>query len=379
MEDGSAAQDPTAGDGPDFQGRPAGEGPAGRPLPLSVRLLGAGVRGARNFGKAAGIDRAVQVAAEEAMVAAVESEAVERALVRVLQGPLVEEAVNGAMESETVRRALVEALDSEMVDEVWRRMLASDEAQRLVERIAAAPEIRAAISAQSVGFLEDVGHTVGDSTRRLDSVVERIVRRVFFRPRRSEPTERVGAVTRALAFALDVLVVNLAFSGLAAIAALIASAFWGGGLSGAALALGTVAWFILEALYFVAFWSLAGQTLGMRFFGIRLDVAGRGLPPRRAVRRLVGLVLAGLALGLGFLGILFDERRRGWQDRFAGVDVLYGGSEPAPAPWSRLDSVAPAAAEASGSRGATGGPDETKAPGARGLRAQQLSGPPLGG
>jgi uncharacterized RDD family membrane protein YckC len=377
MEDGSAAQDPTAENGPDFQGRPAGEGPAGRPLPLSVRLLGAGVRGARNFGKAAGIDRAVQAAAEEAMVAAVESEAVERALVRVLQGPLVEEAVNGAMESEAVKRALIEALDSEMVDEVWRRMLASDEAQRLVERIAAAPEIRAAISAQSVGFLEDVGHTIGDTTRRLDGAVERVVRRVFFRRRRSEPTERVGAVTRGLAFALDVLIVNLAFSGLAAIGALIASAFSGDGVSSAALALGTVAWFSLEAVYFVAFWSLAGQTLGMRFFGIRLDVEGRGLPPRRSARRLAGLVLAGLALGLGFLGILFDERRRGWQDRFAGVDVLYASSEPAGAPWSRLDAVE--SAEAPGSRGAAGNPDEAKAPGARGLRAQRLSGPSLGG
>jgi uncharacterized RDD family membrane protein YckC len=377
MDDGSSAQGRPAEDGSDFQGRPAGEGPAGKPLPLSVRLLGAGVRGARNFGKAAGIDRAVQVAAEEAMVAAVESDAVERALVRVLRGPLVEEAVNGALESEAVKRALIEALDSEMVDEVWRRMLASDEAQHLVERIAEAPEIRAAISAQSVGFLEDVGHTVGQTTRRLDGLLERVVRRIFFRPRRSEPTERAGGVTRALAFALDVLVVNLAFSGLAAIAALIASAFSGDGLSGLALALGTVAWFALEAFYFVAFWSLAGQTPGMRFFGIRLGVEGRGLPLGRSVRRLVGLVLAGLAFGLGFLGILFDERRRGWQDRLAGVDVLYEGHEPAPAPWSQLDAVE--AGEEAGSPSPDGGPGTSKAPGARGLRTQQLSGPPLGG
>ena len=95
------------------------------------------------------------------MVAAVESEAVERALARVLQGPVVENAVHGALDSETVKKALVDALDSEMVDEVWRRLLASDEAQKLVERIAEAPELRAAISAQSVGLIEDVGHTIG--------------------------------------------------------------------------------------------------------------------------------------------------------------------------------------------------------------------------
>ena len=77
------------------------------PQPLSVRLLGAGVRSARSVGKATCIDQAIEVAAEEAMVAAVESEAVERAVARVLQGPVVEEAINSAVESETVKRALV--------------------------------------------------------------------------------------------------------------------------------------------------------------------------------------------------------------------------------------------------------------------------------
>jgi uncharacterized RDD family membrane protein YckC len=359
-------------DGPTNREPSSGEGPSGRPLPLSVRLLGAGVRSARSVTKAAGIDRAVESAAEEAMVAAVQSEAVERALVRVLQGPVVEEAVQGALESETVKQALIDALDSELVDEVWQRLLASEEAQRLVERIAEAPELRAAISAQSVGFIEDIGHTIGETTRRLDGVVERIVRRVLFRPRRSEPTERAGAVTRVLAFALDGLIVNLVFSGVAAIAALIASFFSGNanGVSDLALVLGTSAWFALGALYLVAFWSLAAQTPGMRFFGIRLGVEGRGLPLRRSVRRLVGLCLAAIPFGLGFLGILFDERRRGWQDRLAGVDVLYEERKSTPAPWSTFDSV-------------ESGPSEeaqtTKASGTRGLRPQHVAGPPVGG
>jgi uncharacterized RDD family membrane protein YckC len=333
------------------QDRPAGEGPSGKPLPLSVRLLGAGVRGARSVAEATGVDRAVQSAAEEAMVAAVESEAVERALVRVLQGPLVEETVQGALESETLKRAMIEALDSEMVDEVWRRLLASDEAQRLVERIAEAPELRAAISAQSVGFVEDIGHTIGRTTRRLDDGVEGVARRVTFRKRRSEPTERAGALTRGLAFGLDLLIVNLAFSGLAAIVALIASFFegTGNGLSGFALALGSAAWVGLGAFYLVAFWSLAAQTPGMRFFGVRLGVDGRGLPPRRSLRRLAGLFLAAIPFGLGLLGILFDERRRGWQDRLAGVDVLYEEHEPAAAPWSRYEPQPRAAADSGSS------------------------------
>jgi uncharacterized RDD family membrane protein YckC len=340
------------------------EGPAGKPLPLSVRLLGAGVRGARSVGKATGVDQAVQVAAEEAMVAAVESEAVERALVRVLKGPVVEEAVNGALESETVKRALIEALDSELVDEVWLRLLASEETQRLVERIAAAPEIRAAISAQSVGFIEDIGHTVGDASHRIDDGLERVARRILRRPQRSVPTQCVGAVTRAMALGLDVLLVNLAFSGIAAVVALVVSAFTGGnGVSDRALVLGTGAWLWLGALYLVGFWSLAGQTLGMRFLGIRLGVEGAGLPLRRSVRRLIGLGLGFLTFGIGFLGIVFDERRRGWQDRMAGVDVLYQPREQAP--WSRFDVVGPDAVEAS---------DATKAPDSRGLRSQQFAG-----
>jgi uncharacterized RDD family membrane protein YckC len=319
------------------------------------------VRGARSVGRATGVDRAVQTAAEEAMVAAVESEAVERALVRVLQGPLVEETVNGALESDAVKRALVDALDSEMVDEVWRRMLASEETQRLVERIAEAPEIRAAISAQSVGFIQDVGDTISGATRRLDGGAERLARRLAFRQRRSEPTQRAGGVTRGLAFGFDMLAVNLGFSGLAAIVALIASFFTGNdnGVSGLALALGTTAWLSLGAAYLVGFWSLAGQTPGMRFFGIRLAV-GRGLPLGRSVKRLLGMALAILPLGIGLLPILFDERRRGWQDRLAGVDVLYEERAVTPAPWSTLESAEEEASAAA-----------ARAPG--GLRPQQLA------
>jgi uncharacterized RDD family membrane protein YckC len=301
------------------------------------------------------------------MVAAVESEAVERAIARVLQGPAVEEAMNSALESDAVKRALVDALDSELVDEVWRRLLASDEAQRLVERIAEAPEIRAAISAQSMGLLEDVGHTIGNGTRRLDAVIERVVRRIFFRKRRTEPTDRAGAATRALAFGLDLLIVNLGFSGLAAVAALIASAFTGNGdgVSNVALAAGTTLWFTLGSLYLVGFWSLAGQTPGMRFVGIRLNVEGRGLRLGRSIKRLIGMALAAIPFGLGFLGIIFDERRRAWDDRLSGVDVVYEGNERAVAPWSRLESYEAVV---------VGGPATTKAPESRGLRSQRVAG-----
>jgi uncharacterized RDD family membrane protein YckC len=353
--------------GPNGNSTPPDDGPSGRPLPLSVRLLAAGVRGARDVGKATGLDQAIETAAEEAMVAAVESEAVERAIARVLKGPVVEEAMNNALESDAVKNALIEALDSELVDEVWRRLLASDETQRLVERIAEAPEIRAAISAQSVGMIEDIGHTIGNGTRRLDRVVERVVRRIFFRRQRVEPTDRAGAATRGLAFALDALIVNLGFSGMAALAALIASAFTGNGngVSNFALAAGTAFWFGLGSLYLVGFWSLAGQTPGMRFLGVRLDVDAGGLSLGRSIKRLIGMTLAAIPFGLGFLGILFDKRRRAWDDRLSGVDVVYEGNERTPAPWSRLKVSEPPLDT---------DPATTKAPDPRGLRSQRVVG-----
>lgn len=306
----------------------------GRP-PIPARLLGVGVRGARTVTKATGIDRAVEVAAEEAIVAAVESKAVERAMARVLEGPVVQEAVDGALESEKVKQALLEAMDSELVDEVWRRLLASEEVQQLVERIAEAPEVRAAISAQGMGLLGDIGRTIGNLARRLDDRFERVVRRLFLRPPRALPTDRAGAVSRALAMGIDGVFVNLAFTAFVALVTLVANAFGGNGEGGSSLAIavGSTAWLSFGAIYLVGFWSLAGQTPGMRFVGIRLD--GERLPPRRSFRRLVGLGLSVVTLGIGFLGVVFGDRRRAWEDRLSGSEVIYDERRPEPAPWSQ--------------------------------------------
>jgi uncharacterized RDD family membrane protein YckC len=312
----------------------AGEADQNGHLPLSARLLGVGVRGVRSVGKVTGVDRAVEVAAEEAIVAAVESEAVERAMARVLQGPILEEAVQGALESEAVKKALLEAMDSELVDEVWRRLLASEEAQQLVERIAEAPEVRAAISAQGAGLLEDIGRTIGKLTRRLDDSFERLARRVVFRRRRTVASSHAGAVSRALAMAIDGIFVNLGFTAAVAIATLVDNAFGGGGdgASDFAIAVGSTAWLTLGGLYLVSFWSLVGQTPGMRFVGIRLSQPR--LPFRRSLKRLFGLGFSVITFGIGFLGIVFGEQRRGWGDRFSATDVVYDERRPQPAPWS---------------------------------------------
>ena len=300
--------------------------------PLPARLLGGGARGARRVAKAAGVDRAVEAATEEAIVRAVESPAVERALVRVLQGPAVEEAMRGAVQSPAVERA--DALDSELVDEVWKRLLASDEAQQLVERIAEAPEVRAAIASQGVGFLDDIRQQIGGIARKADGAIERILRRITRRPQRTRLTECAGAFTRTLAFVIDVGVLNLAFIAISALVAFVASLVYPSDAAVPAIAIGAVAWLIAGAAFMVAFWGLLGQTPGMRIVGLRvvsLDQPQMDL--RIAIRRLFGFILAVLTLGLGFLGIVFSDRRRGLEDTIGHTEVHYDLVERV-APWS---------------------------------------------
>jgi len=316
-------------------------------MPLPARLLGAGVRGAQSVAGATGVDRAVEAATEEAIVAAIESEAVERALVRILQGPVVEEAMQGALESDALKRALLDALDSEMLDEVWRRLLASDEAQQLVERIAEAPEVRAAMAAQGAGLLSDIGRQIARYAHRFDGTVERLVRRIAFRKPRSEPSANAGLVSRALALGIDVAIVNLGFTALAAAVAFIGSALGAdsGSASEQTLVVGTTVWLITGGLYLLTFWTRVGQTPGMRFLRIRLDSHGRQrLRLRKSMRRLFGLGLSLLTLGIGFLGVLFNERRRGWEERLSESEVLYIEPSADAAPWSSLDAPEPASA-----------------------------------
>ena len=129
-----------------------------------------------------------------------------------------------------------------------------------------------------------------------------------------------GFATRALGLILDIMLINaatvvgawaLGTIGLDASAAVIAG-------------LAAAAWLGLLSGYLLLFWTLTGQTPGMRFMGIRVTDR-RGAPPRfaRSVRRLVGMYLSVLTLGVGFLMVLVDDRRRGLHDRVAGTLVIH--------------------------------------------------------
>ncbi|MGK2955254.1 MAG: RDD family protein [Solirubrobacterales bacterium] len=293
---------------------------------LTGRLVSGGTKRAQQVAGIAGIDRVVETAVEEAIVKAIESEATERAIARILNGPMVEQAVQEALRSEAVEKALIDTLDSDLVDKAWGRILDSDETQKLIERIAEAPEVRAAIASQGIGLIGDIGRQVAGVTRALDSIGERISRRILFRPKRTEPTSRAGFFTRLLGLALDALIINLSLVTATALLSVVATVFGAtfDDFSKELLAVGATTWFITGSLYLFVFWSLSGQTPGMRFLDIRIEHDGNNIiGPRLAMRRLIGFWLAAIPFCLGFIGVLVKLDRRGFHDRLGKTVVYY--------------------------------------------------------
>jgi uncharacterized RDD family membrane protein YckC len=308
--------------------------------PATARLLGVGARGAERLASVTGADRALEDAMEEAIVRALRSPGVERAIERLVQRNAVQTALQQAIASDEFADALVRALEGEMADRVWREILASNQAQMLVERIAEAPEVRAAIAQQGVGLLTDIGRRLTVVTEALDDAAERLVHGMLGRPGHEAETLQVGLVTRALAAAVDLGLLSAAYSIASGLLASIAPVALGGGAAAltplAAVVLGLLG-FAVGGAIFVLFWALVGQTPGMRFLSIRLETGGTNeVGFRRAVKRLLALPAALVPAGLGFLAILLDPERRGWHDRIAGTTVVYDRRTEV-APWATLE------------------------------------------
>jgi uncharacterized RDD family membrane protein YckC len=143
-----------------------------------------------------------------------------------------------------------------------------------------------------------------------------------------------GLVTRTLAFAVDVAIVDVTVLTVGGVVALGLSPFSLPATvrtvllaAGAALA---VAWTVG---YFGWFWSVAGQTPGDRLLRLKVLHVETGRPPSmsRAVLRVGALVLSAIPFCAGFLLILFDGRRRALHDRLVGTVVVYTPSGRSPA------------------------------------------------
>jgi uncharacterized RDD family membrane protein YckC len=238
----------------------------------------------------------------------------------------VEQGVDRALDSETAARATERLLDNQTSKRVWDTVLESDEAQKLVERVADAPEIREAIAKQGIGVVEDLRRGVRSAARQIDTVLERVARRVLRRPVREHRPIYAGAFSRLLALAIDAGVVYGSLLVITAAIAFLISIFQSGDQHAgtAVLALGFTAWSLIAIAYLVIFWSGAGRTPGMSFVAIRmLSEDGQPVRPGQALRRVIWLVISALPLLLGFWGVLFDRERRGWPDRRARTVVCY--------------------------------------------------------
>jgi uncharacterized RDD family membrane protein YckC len=132
----------------------------------------------------------------------------------------------------------------------------------------------------------------------------------------------VGLVTRLLSWAVDFLLINLVaiITGLGA--QLIASIFpITKNLKPIFLAIAGAVYVLWSAAYFVAFWSVTGQTLGSRLMQVRLVTASGGkIKPVRALVRWIGMNLAMIPLPWGFAPIPF--RRLGFPDWIAHTRVI---------------------------------------------------------
>lgn len=254
----------------------------------------------------------------------------------LIEEGVVERAVDRALKDPSTERAAVAVLDSELLDEIVERLLASDEIQKLIERIATAPEVRNAITRQGVGMLDDIRRELGKAARHGDAIVEAPFRALRGRGRREGSVPFAGGITRLLALAFDAVVVNFGLLAISALIALIVSAVSSGDTHapGAVIVLGAGAWIVVASLYLFSFWTLTGQTPGMRSMGLQVRRSdGTPLDSRHAFRRVFGIGLCVITLGAGFFAALFSDRRRGLQDRVADSVVLYteaGRVEPPP-------------------------------------------------
>jgi uncharacterized RDD family membrane protein YckC len=143
-------------------------------------------------------------------------------------------------------------------------------------------------------------------------------------PSPDDRAQYVGLATRAVAFLIDALVIDIVAVVVAGAVALIASVFhFPKELDTILKWIGVGVYVLWLAGYFVVFWSATGQTPGNRVMKIRVVAAtGERVKTLRGIVRCAGLVLAALPLFAGYLLILFDRRCRGFQDRLARTVVI---------------------------------------------------------
>jgi uncharacterized RDD family membrane protein YckC len=150
--------------------------------------------------------------------------------------------------------------------------------------------------------------------------------------------EYAGFVTRAIAFIIDMLIIELTVFAITGVVIMIIGFFaslyntlpwasegrfepvtlWTAGI------ITTLTLFVMIWLYPTIFWMINGQTMGKRIMGLRVvRMDGSEMTFWRGLVRVFGYWVSAVALFLGFIWVLFSNERRGWHDKLAGTCVIY--------------------------------------------------------
>ena len=147
--------------------------------------------------------------------------------------------------------------------------------------------MRAAIASQGVGLLGDIGRQIREIAGRFDDA-PRAGRAADASASRGPSRPATSASSpAALAFLFDAAILNGIF--LAPRPLAVSALFGSDGVSTAGIVLGAGAWIIVGSAYLLTFWSLAGQTPGMRVLSIRIEADGsRAARASHVARRRLG-------------------------------------------------------------------------------------------
>jgi uncharacterized RDD family membrane protein YckC len=245
------------------------------------------------------LERVVSEFIETAAPDGIDAEAIERAVRRAARHP----SLSGLTEDGEVAR---------LAETAAAAVVRSPAFKLVLTEVLSSPELRGALAQQSTGFAADVGAAMRRRAGRLDDRLGKTPRPVYG-----------GLATRGIALVIDAAIAQLAFLVIAGSISLVIALAGGVHEGWLAATLAAVGWFVVEAAYFVGFWSAAGVTPGMRVLRLRVVTRSGGpLSVPRAILRYAGLLLAIAPLFAGFLPVLFDARRRALQDFIAATVVV---------------------------------------------------------
>ena len=256
---------------------------------------------------------------EEMAQLLVDQRVIERVVVEIVPQLALDEALAKALEDERTHEQLRRALESPGVSRAVTSAVESKLAGEIVEKMLQSPQVREALARQSVGFANEAAGALRKLSGHIDDRLSVGAAREGFR-------HYGGIASRMIALGTDALLVHLVVLVPVVFVALVTTLFGHFRSSPLLDTIIGVAWFVIAVVYFVGFWSVLGQTPGLRLTGFRVvDHRGRSPSVLRSFVRLVGLTLAIFLLFLGFLPVFFDRRRRALQDYLAGTDVVAAG------------------------------------------------------